>query len=261
MLDLETIDLGELAAALEDHSDEHSWWIDPGTGEIVLWSDYMEEQDEPHPDLRGLHPIEPIPSHEAYADMEEFIARVKEPRARELLERAISGRGAFRRFKDALLDLPDLRKAWFGFRDARAERRAIAWLVEARLVDPEAAQRVVVASDAESPLLGTPFEPHGIARDVARDLRRLYGERLMSVVLFGSWARGDAHPESDIDLLVVLDHVESVWDELRHMDPLLWRHSYDNDTVVTALPVGACDFEKRDRTVVARAQAEGVLVG
>jgi predicted nucleotidyltransferase len=50
-----------------------------------------------------------------------------------------------------------------------------------------------------------PFDPHEIARDVARDLRRLYGDRLSSVLLFGSWARGDAHPESDIDLVVVLD--------------------------------------------------------
>jgi predicted nucleotidyltransferase len=96
---------------------------------------------------------------------------------------------------------------------------------------------------------------------VARDLRRLYGDRLSSVLLFGSWARGDAHPESDIDLLVVLDRVDSVWDELRRMDPVLWRHSFDNDTVVTALPVARRDLEQRERPVLARAQAEGLLVG
>jgi predicted nucleotidyltransferase len=96
---------------------------------------------------------------------------------------------------------------------------------------------------------------------VARDLRRLYGERLRSVLLFGSWARGDAHPESDIDLLIVLDHVDSVWDELRRMDPVLWRHSFDNDTVVTALPVANKDVEERRRPVLVRAQAEGSLVG
>ena len=35
-------------------------------------------------------------------------------------------------------------------------------------------------------------------------LDRLYGDRVRSAVLFGSKARGDAGPESDIDLLVTL---------------------------------------------------------
>src|SRR5919106_5133277 len=44
VLDLESVDLGDLANALEDHSFDHSWWLDPETGEIVLWSDYSREQ-------------------------------------------------------------------------------------------------------------------------------------------------------------------------------------------------------------------------
>ena len=31
----------------------------------------------------------------------------------------------------------------------------------------------------------------------------------LRIILFGSWARGDAHPDSDIDLLVVLPHIEN----------------------------------------------------
>jgi Nucleotidyltransferase domain len=72
------------------------------------------------------------------------------------------------------------------------------------------------------------------------------------VLLFGSWARGDAHPESDIDLLVVIDGLESAWHELRAMDDVLWRHSLANDTLVTALPVG------QDRAGPARARRDRV---
>ncbi|MFB2979731.1 nucleotidyltransferase domain-containing protein [Microseira sp. BLCC-F43] len=32
----------------------------------------------------------------------------------------------------------------------------------------------------------------------------LYGDRLLQMILFGSQARGDARPDSDIDVLVVL---------------------------------------------------------
>jgi hypothetical protein len=35
-------------------------------------------------------------------------------------------------------------------------------------------------------------------------LREQFGEDLVSVVLFGSWARGVGRPESDVDLLIVV---------------------------------------------------------
>src|SRR5919197_1515252 len=247
MLDLDRVDLGELCSALEDNSREHEWWLDPSTGELEIRSEYFESDDgDDHPADRGWVYVEPVGSGEAYGDMEDFVARVPDPRARDLLERAIAGRGAFRRFKDTLFEFPELRTAWFAFHDARMERRAIEWLADRELIATDAAQRALAErEEGSSPELPGPLDPHAIAAAVAGDLRKLYGERLKQVVLFGSWARGDAHPESDIDLLVVLDRVDSLWDELRRMDPVLWRHSFDNDTVVTATPVAKGGLEER----------------
>ena len=45
-----------------------------------------------------------------------------------LLEVAINGKGAFRRFKDVLLNYPEERERWFKFRDDRMEKRAVEWL-------------------------------------------------------------------------------------------------------------------------------------
>src|SRR5881396_175785 len=168
MLDLNKVALGELAAALEDHAYEHSWWLDPQTGEVVLWSDYFEEEDEPDAETRGLRPIDPIPSREAYEDMQDFIERVRDPGARDLLERAIAGRGAFRRFKDTLFDFPELREAWFRFHDVRMERRALGWLADQGLVDEEASRRAIEARpDPDLPQISGRFDPFEIAREVA----------------------------------------------------------------------------------------------
>lgn len=41
--------------------------------------------------------------------------------------------------------------------------------------------------------------------ELVKSCRAVYGNDLVSVVLFGSWARGVATPESDIDLLIVVD--------------------------------------------------------
>jgi hypothetical protein len=35
-------------------------------------------------------------------------------------------------------------------------------------------------------------------------LKKIYGEQLEKIILFGSQARGDARPDSDIDILIVL---------------------------------------------------------
>ncbi|HEY3199128.1 MAG TPA: UPF0158 family protein [Actinomycetes bacterium] len=254
MLDLHRVDLRSLAEALEDHSPETSWWFDPDTGD-------SEPHLEEDPSDRALIPIEPIPSREAYGNMEDFIGRVRDRRARDLLERAIAGRGAFRRFKDTLLEFPDLRQTWFAFHDARMERRAIEWLADQGLVERGVAERELeTREDPELPELAAELSPIQIATAVAGDLRALYGARLRRVLLYGSWARGDAHPESDIDLLVVLDRVDSPWDELRRMDEVLWRHSYQHAAVISAVPVAERELDDAAHPLLIRARAEGRAV-
>jgi predicted nucleotidyltransferase len=264
MLDLDRIDLSELCQALEDHSDLVSWWLDPKTGGLHIFGDGMwdgEDVDEDFEPPGGFRRVEPLDSRESYADLEDFTAAVRDTRARELLERAIAGRGAFRRFKDTLAEFPDLRAAWFKFHDTRTERRAIEWLRDESIVDDEAAERALAARpDPDLPQIAGPLDAEAIARAVADDLRTLYGKRLRKVVLFGSWARGDAHPESDIDLLVVLDHAADRVHELERMDPILYKHSLDNDTVVSALVVSESDYTSAQRPTLIRARAEGVPI-
>ncbi len=44
-----------------------------------------------------------------------------------------------------------------------------------------------------------------ILKEFRTGVEKLYGKKLKNIILYGSWARGDATDESDIDLLIVLE--------------------------------------------------------
>ena len=46
---------------------------------------------------------------------------------------------------------------------------------------------------------------------LAKQAIERWGRDLVSVVLFGSFARGDAHPHSDVDLLLVVENLPKDW--------------------------------------------------
>jgi predicted nucleotidyltransferase len=254
MLELADVDLGALAEALEDHSDFLRWFINPITGEVLPWSEDMEDVTDP--EESGGYYIEPIPSYEAYSEMQDFVARVPDRRASELLGRAIEGRGAFRRFKDTLFEFPDLRQKWFQSHDVRMRRRAIDWLLDADLIDQSKAEAAL--SGLVEPQLGDEVvDPWGLARQIAAELRKLFGRRLVDVVLFGSYTRDSATDESDLDLAVVLRDVQSPWVDGRLMDDLLWEKTLQSGITVSALVVDADDWVNAEVPVLKTAKDSG----
>jgi hypothetical protein len=73
----------------------------------------------------------PMPdSRNGYQDMQLFIETVTDPSLQERLWSAIDGRGAFRRFKDALLSDMNERDRWFAFKDDRVRERVLEWLAD-----------------------------------------------------------------------------------------------------------------------------------
>jgi len=128
------IDLDELCSAIENRSYEHEYYLDLDNGEILFLSEYMDDEetrilkDQMEEDFDRYERIPKAESHEEYEDMVDFIATVKDEYLAELLEVATNGKGAFRRFKDVLLNYPEERERWFQFKDDRTQERALEWL-------------------------------------------------------------------------------------------------------------------------------------
>ena len=145
MLDLTSLDLEQVGIALADQNGyEHRWLINPQTGEIAFWTadTGIDGQTPVDLDELDLVCIDPLPSWVWYQDMADFAEGITDERAGSRLLRAIQGKGAFRRFKSELhAEYPHLLTAWYAFRDARAQRRAVQWLADNSLINDDSASR------------------------------------------------------------------------------------------------------------------------
>lgn len=75
-------------------------------------------------------------SRDGYRDMQEYIEALEDDHLRELLEVAIQGSGAFRRFKDTISRFPEAQANWFKFRDEREQQRRLDWFASIG-IEPE----------------------------------------------------------------------------------------------------------------------------
>jgi len=99
-----------------------------------------------------------------------------------------------------------------------------------------------------------------VAREFAAEIRRHFGARLKAVRLYGSAARGDWSTESDVDLLVLLDRVETA-DEDWLVSHALRRGILDSGFMLQPLFMSEADFNElvaRERLFAREVQREGI---
>lgn len=83
--------------------------------------------------------------------------------------------------------------------------------------------------------------PDGAIQQLASTLRKRFGTHLVKIILFGSRARGDYEPDSDYDVLVLLDEVtKEIRDEI---DEIVWQIGWDNDVLITSIVHDVRTFE------------------
>jgi len=137
-----TIDAEDLIMALEYHGHDAKYIFDRETGDVIfipdedIVSDVMDEEllaaIEEGWGTRYIA-IEPVSSSEGWEVMQGFIETIRDERIAERLHRAIEGTSPFRRFKDELLNSPELREAWFRFHDEAFIELAKGWLAENKI--------------------------------------------------------------------------------------------------------------------------------
>lgn len=88
-------------------------------------------------------------------------------------------------------------------------------------------------------------------------LGEAFGERLRGVVLYGSEARRQAEPDSDIDLLVLLAGPVALGEDLRRAIHASYPLVLELGRPIDLLPVDVAEYEAQEFPLYRRAKEEG----
>lgn len=89
---------------------------------------------------------------------------------------------------------------------------------------------------------------------------QLYGDRLTQMVLYGSQARGDADPDSDIDVLVVLKAPVQAGEEIDRTLQIVAHLSLQNDRVISCQFMNEEKFTNYQSPLLRNIRKEGILI-
>ncbi|MCA6622659.1 MAG: nucleotidyltransferase domain-containing protein [Pseudanabaena sp. M165S2SP1A06QC] len=99
-----------------------------------------------------------------------------------------------------------------------------------------------------------------LLNELKSSLVELYGDRLFSMILFGSHARGEATSESDIDVMVVLADPVNAVEERSRMSSLFWYFLREYDELISIIPISKSRFLAGEISFLRVVRREGIEI-
>ncbi len=93
-----------------------------------------------------------------------------------------------------------------------------------------------------------------------RGLIKLYGDKLVDVLLFGSYARGEEKEYSDIDLAIILRGEISQFKEIDRITNFSYDISLKYSILLSIHPISENDFKIRSFPFILNLKEEGVSI-
>ena len=85
-----------------------------------------------------------------------------------------------------------------------------------------------------------------LLQDLKRALHDVYGENLRGLYLYGSFARQEEDPESDLDVIIVLRDFEDYWEEVHRTGSVISRISLQYEVALSPVRVREREWLKED---------------
>jgi predicted nucleotidyltransferase len=99
-----------------------------------------------------------------------------------------------------------------------------------------------------------------ILNQLRRELLAILGSQFERLVLFGSQARGDARPDSDIDVIVIVTEPFNLPDLRARTSESVARICLEHDVVISRFFVSSTQYAQAQTAFLRNIQREGVAV-
>ena len=97
-----------------------------------------------------------------------------------------------------------------------------------------------------------------ILEEFRQEVQKIYGPRLRDIILYGSWARGDATEESDIDLLIILAGEVVPGQEIDRMVDVITDINLKYGELISVYPTSEADFINVNSPLLINVRREGI---
>ena len=97
-----------------------------------------------------------------------------------------------------------------------------------------------------------------LLKELKKELTPLYASRLRGVYLFGSYARQEQDPESDLDILIVLTNVDRYAAEIKRTSEMTSRLSLKYNVSISRIFIREADWKAADIPLLRNARQEAV---
>ncbi|MBI5700123.1 nucleotidyltransferase domain-containing protein [Candidatus Saganbacteria bacterium] len=99
-----------------------------------------------------------------------------------------------------------------------------------------------------------------ILKELKAGLKRIHGDNLKHLFLYGSHARGDAAAESDIDVLMILIDYNNIWEIIQKNSELVQNICLKHGVVISLIPIKEFKYNTFKTPLILNVRKEGIAL-
>jgi predicted nucleotidyltransferase len=103
-----------------------------------------------------------------------------------------------------------------------------------------------------------PLRIRKLMKELKEGLVRIYGDRLKAVYLYGSYARGEARADSDIDVMIVLKNYKSYGKEIDRTGELVSKLALEYGISISRVIMKETQWKESDTPLLRNIRMDGV---
>ncbi|HIC91080.1 MAG TPA: nucleotidyltransferase domain-containing protein [Syntrophaceae bacterium] len=99
-----------------------------------------------------------------------------------------------------------------------------------------------------------------LVNQIKEHLVKEYGKKIKQIIIYGSYVRGEATKDSDIDVLVVIDDSLNPFEVRKNLSDIIFDILLEKEELVSVIPVPETLFKDYKSPFILNVKEEGIMI-